>query len=694
MNESIRTINENAWLLASIVLTYRFVIAGIAWHWLLPRGELNDSDRTLTIASQCAQLLLLGTLSALLLDWVLFETGAGGIRTSLMASTLLILTGVLIGLIRKHPWRKTLMSGVICSALLPVLIAAIMHLPNQGEWVLGGWDPGVYINQGVYVARTGTFHPQPDPGLATLQDNELTLFTRGDEQYQECFPGIPIDQNTRAIRNYFFRLTPTCIATLSQAGGLRLATRVNLLFGALAALMFLAALRNLSNNSLTAVFSTILLVSHPLWIYHMHLPTSEVLQCFLVSCAAYLIPWRGRRMTPLVLALINFAAILNRIDFMPFAAILMAGIALIDLNRPDRRRITIEHSAIAAAILLGTLFDISVTSITTYRLSDIIPKLITVAVISAVLTLAIDLTGLFLHRKQISVRLPRRTWVAIRMAVAILLTMLTASWIKPVGVITDIGWCLRGLMPYLGPYLTAIAAVSGLWLFRKGGAPPALILYAGFLATITVLTLGTGFIADIYPWATRRYLTFTLPLLALLTGHALSRLYHLGSCRHTAWRYAAYLALALILGANAKRSWHAWNRTELNGVSALLNEIAAEIASNDIVIVDSPKFATPLNHIYGKRVLNGKRIWASSDVSKKKAQMATLRRLSAEGHRIRFLTTTDKRLDIYECDFAAVQRDWETDMPMLVANIIHSKRASDFEMSEPLRSFALYTVYP
>ena len=81
--------------------------------------------------------------------------------------------------------------------------------------------------------------------------------------------------------------------------------------------------------------------------------------------------------------------------------------------------------------------------------------------------------------------------------------------------------------------------------------------------------------------------------------------------------------------------------------------------------------------IYGKPVLNGKRIWVDNDPAVTRQGLKALNRLKAEGENIVFLTSTTRGLSIYPTDIAA-SCIWEC-QPVAFEEVIHHRLAYDYK---------------
>lgn len=666
----------------------------MAWSWLLTWQTGRCRDRTAGWIISASQSLLLGVLISLFTTLFLAEIGLYSQLVELSILTVLTAGGITLGFYRE-PGRFRRHIAACLPGLLVFMtgVSVIMNLPRCGEWIVGGWDPGVYLNQGVYVERTGTFYPAPVNCYQSLTPEEMLSFTRGDEKYRECFTGIPIDPETGSFRHYFFRLTPSLVATVARTGGLRAAVRVNMIVGLMATLVFLGFLTANECRIPQAAFSTILLITQPLWLYHLHIPTSEMLQLFLLCGVGMLIPQRKKGFFALfLLALTVFAALINRLGFLPFSGLFLFLLSWLDHDREDRKRVLIERTVLVIAIAAGAAFDVFVTSITIARLENIIPTLMRVTMIFIILSVGLDLAAM---NPGLRTRLSRsRSWLSPAFCTVIILGAGAVWFLDAFPLTRRISTNLHGIVPYIGWGLVLCSTVGALLLFsRNDWAGRCMRVFVLFLLCVTTILFVKTFIVGVYPWATRRHLAYTVPAVAILSGYTLSVLWELRGKYGAYWKVVAIVLLIAVSGTNAKKSWHAWNRTEYDGASEILARVADQIEDDDIVVADHPWWGTPLTFIYGKQVLNGKRFYAVKDTETMRKGLAALARLRSKGSRIRFLTSTPDGLNVFPLEIKPVTLDWTAE-EVVLEEIIHSRNATDFETRRKRPVFRLYTWAP
>lgn len=682
-------VSGEAWLACALTLAFRFYAVGAAWNWLVPEAMLAGLGRGSRALLYSASALLIGVPSALLVSLALAEFGAASLGRELLGSGVLAAAGLLTGL-RRAPARVRQTLALSAPGLLVVWvgIAAIMHLPRCGEWMVGGWDPGIYINQGVCVGRTGTFHPPAQPHHAALTADELALFARGDGAYPQVFPAVPVDARSREVRHYFFRLTPTLVSALTRCGGLGAATRVNYIMGFLGLIVLAACLRSHRCPAACVAIALLLLVTHPLWLYHLHLPTSEMTELFLVlGLGMFLWAQRTGWFCHGMTLLLMLTAIVNRVSFVPFAGMLVLATAWADLDRPDRRRALAERLLQAGTIGLGTFYAFTATAVTMASLQFVSRELVVVAGGCLLAAMAVEV----LAARGVSLRAlsPALLFGALT-AVMVLLGLGAALLSRHVTVLASVRQNALRILPFLGPWLVSAAAVglAILWFARARQSRHLAALLAVFVG-VTAILLINAYAIPIYPWTTRRYLPFTVPLLVVGAAIALSALWYMPA-RLAAVRRAGVVVLTVaLMAATGRMSRHALAGTEYDGVSVQLAELQAQIGPHDLVLADHFKWATPLAFVYGKQVLDGSQLYGKRGPTLMPAALKALARLRAAGWRVLLLTSTPEGLDVYPGKVEGARLVWSA-APFTIKEIIHSPRARDFERREKKVVFQLH----
>ncbi len=682
-------VEVNAWLPCALLLAVRLMVLGLAWSWLwpedpAPRGRAARAG-LLTAKAALAGLLASLTVTIGLAAVNLYTEPAEWIAVAAVALAGLA-AGLWTGRLKLLDRLKDLLPG---AALLAIGFAVIMAFPRRGEWVLGGWDPGIYISQGVTMSRTGSLHPVPDPFFARLDDRDLSLFTRPRHSYLEAHPVVPLDRVQRTLQPFFFPGTPGLIALLYRCGGLRAATRVNDFAGLLAALVFAAAALRLTHRRSAALFALAALVAQPLWLYHTHFPTSEMLQLTLLSGLALAFPLRERSLGAAgLLGVLLCLAEINRFSFLPFGMLFVFLLACDDLRRTPAPRMDIERSLQFGGLGIGALFAYFSNPANMERLYDTVPSLLGSALLLAVAVVILD-------SRVLPERLLRRV------------PGLCTGWLLPVGLAAlaavfglaaldrlpawgSLPWAARGAVNFMGAGWLVLAAAGGWWLARsREPRHLGLKTWCVFLLAAEAVSLLNPEITRVLPWAARRNVEFGVPLAALLAALVPAALWGAEPIR-AGRRALAVLLCLLPAAAHAREAWHAWSVTEHDGLTGVLAQVADRTAPGDLVVADHFRWGTPLRFLYGRTVINGELFLDTRFNARMPEALAVLRSMAAEGARVRFLVSTGQDLGVYPVNPGPARLDWSSpDWPD--REIVHGPRARGVAAKERTRSFRLYT---
>jgi hypothetical protein len=561
--------------------------------------------------------------------------------------------------------------------LLPVAATLYCVCQPVSEWLPGGWDPGVYLNQGMHISRNGLNAP-PLPAFAAMAEHDLSLFSTTVEGRYEAYPGIPIDVETGAFRFRFYPLTPLWIALLHRVAGAGAAFRAMSILGLLAAWLFFRGLRRCGWSRAGSSCAALLLLLQPIVLHHMHTPCSEVMELALM--AALLVALTGA--PPAVFFPLTAAACLNRPSFVISAGLLSLLVATGPWGRLNRRDSARAVLAIAAGIALSLLYFHSVGAESIVR----IRRSFAAIELAAAGSLAAAATVLMARRCAPLERLTSSRWLTLAcfaLPAAIFAgsaSMNPRGWHESVAV-------ARRLVAYTGwPLLLLSGAgllirVSGI-ARGKPAMPPD--LFAVICLVHFALPLGYKHAADLYPWATKRFLA-SLPLLcAFLAAETLWRLTRHGR----GGRAAAAAMVTICIGANAPRMIHAWSRVEYRGIHKTLAALAEQIRPDDVVVADHFLWATPLTLSFGKQVLNGERLWADPSPERTARVEVFLASLQEGGHRILLLTSTENGTTVLPAPFDNA-RPIMSPVDYRHQTLAHHRRSSAFRLKERRSRFLL-----
>lgn len=646
----------------ALAMTALIYLPGAAWVW-----AFRPASRT-----EAATFALLAGLVAMLLPVLLLaEMGhlsAGALWT---CATAVFATGALVG--RLRCFRTTLPGAIFMAAGMALLLS----IPHRGEWLAGGWDPGVNLNLGLFLGRTGTLHPAPDSAYGSLAPDARALFARPVGAFLEAFPGWPVNPETGAYQPYFYRGTPALIAAIDLAAGPKAAMRTSLLLGFWGLVLLFAMLRK-GFGLRVALLGAFTAAIQPMLLHHLHIPASEILELFLICALGLLMAADPNKPNAILIAGVVGLAIVNRLSFLFFAPALLVFAALngIGVSADDPRRW--RTRAIGVAIALGGLWYAFVNPDALVKVSHLIPdlRLLIGGGFAAVL-----LAEMLSSRMR---PLPAR-------AIPILLLLLSLAWLTRESTrsapFVEFAENAGAWVQYIGWPVLLLATVGWiLWAWRT----PAwngwhAMLFLGLWAVLL-----HKHAAHLYPWALKRWLPFSIPILAF--GAA-------GFVAFFADRFARRGMLAgglLLLAAVLWRlptARDAWRHTEFDGLCAALADVAAEIQPTDIVVADHFRWGLPLAATYGKPILNGEPLWTQANGAAMARAANALARLPGEGRRILLLTSTPRGPAVFPPPLNDARRlkGW----PAIPLNEIqHHRSERGFLIRSTVKEFALYEWMP
>ena len=679
------SVEANAWAYCTASLTARLLVPGWAWLWLWPSagGEgCRPWARRFVLAAQAS---LTGLLVSLAVAIALAAFGCYTETNEWMALAAATLTGLLAGEASgRFHLADSLRALLPGAAALLIAFAVLMGLPRRGEWVLGGWDPGLYVCQGVSLSQDGSLHPAPDRFYTQLRVHEIGLFTRPQHTYLEAHPVVPLDPVRRALEPFFFPGTPSWIAVLYRCGGLRAATRVNDFTGLLAALVFGAAALGLLRRGAPAWFAVLALVAQPAWLFHTHFPTSEMLQLVLLSGMALLLAQRSLSLGAAILfGLLLFLAEVNRFSFLPFGMLLVFLLAAYGLELPTPRHTLIRIIQVCA-LGGGTLFLFFTNLTTIERLHQAIPPLFASSLVLAVLMLLFD-SGMFPpSARAVGSRLRRG---ALGLGLVLIFALLAVAAWAPGRLPDSLSWSLRGAARFMGAGWIGLAALGALFILRADN--PMLHTWCLFLAGGWLASLLNPEIARVLPWAARRNLEYGVPLVALLASGLPGALWG-GYGAPALRRIAAVAILAAPLALHGRASAVAWSATEHDGLTEVLAGAAEQTRPDDIIVADHFRWGTPLRFLFDRTVINGELYLDELQFGRMRDALEVLARAAADGRRIRFLVSTERGLDVFPVVPSPARLDWESP-EWLDREVIQSPRARTVEVKQKPRRLRLYT---
>ena len=581
---------------------------------------------------------------------------------------------------RPGPVRRNRGGFVLLAAWL---IALLLLWPQRGAWLAGGWDPGIYANEGAAVARGGTFQPAPVPFYQQLGPDLLRTLTVDQRTYRELFPGVPVDLERGAYQLQFPRLTSVWFAVQHAVGGAASGWPGPLLLAALAWLVW-AAVAQAGATARTAGWTgAAVLLLQPVFLYHTHTPSSELLELALVG-GLCLAPWWGAsfRLRGALTALLLLAGAANRTSFALFGALYLVLLALVDASRVDRPRVILERIGLIAALAAGAAAHHVFTPVAVLKLAHVLPGLERTAAWLAGLALAVDVGAGWWHgARRHPVLIERVLRWSLGLGVLLLL-----------GLVLSPGSESAARAPLVSFYLFAplvALALLGLGLTAWRGADARRLLPLVWCLAATLVVVRHPHVADLYPWATKRYLAFAVPLLAL-GGAALIQA---AADARLGVRVLPVLAVGTALAFQFPRSVDAWRATSYDGLPAVLQQVATQVKSADGVVADHFLWATPLALAWGCPVVNGEALIRDPESEATRAVWRRLTDLAASGQRICLLTTTDVGPAKWGPAAPTLTLTWDSG-PVSYRETFHHRSARGFSTVQKTRIFRIYELTP
>lgn len=663
-------------------------IPGAAWAWALrgPEGSrpsLSGFTRTLIAG------LILNLTAVLTL-------GANARYTRGAELALLIFVTAVGAALGRRRIVEDLRGALGAMAMLAAGALLILALPRRGEWILGGWDPGVYMHQGISLERHGSLRPLSDPFFEVLQSDEVAIFTRPEHASHIVFPGVSLNPERRELTSLFPHAMPAWIARAYRYMGLRGALRVNHLATWVMLCLAMPAARSLGLSRRAAWLTTVAFVVHPVFIHHTAFPTAELLHVTFLQAIAAL--WAVRRGAgPAIgLSALMGLAVVNRPSFLPFGALLVLMAALDEARDARRRAVRWRRLLQIGALAASALFVMRWNGPLLVRWGATTTLLGAGFAFVGVAALLVDLAA------SVSKRIRRRAahWAASGIGIGMAMLACVAALASTACRIDDAAVAARawtaGALVYVGGSFL-VAALFG-WLLiglRRDVDEIPLRGWMAYLLCSIAPTLAAPQITIWWPWASRRLLEAVLPAVALGLGALLDRLAALWPATHARWRpVAVAAALGLITLPAGPRWWHAVHATEYDGATAALAPVIAALGPRDVVVADHFWWGAPIRFLTHIPVINGELFWAAEDEGdRQRLAMRVLRRLHQEGWRIRLLTSTEQGLDLYPLPWTTARLDVEGGS-WRARELLQHPRARRYQMRERLRRFRLFTWIP
>jgi hypothetical protein len=594
--------------LASVLIAY---LPG-AILFRLPLGErtrraaLPVEERlfwhvVISLAWSLAVVLVLAAFGAYSIGWVIAVNGA--------------LVGVLVAAARGRLLYSGTAAAPTATVLLPVLLvvlAAVRFFPSS-EYIIGGKDPGGYINQGVLIATRGSLVIH-EPEVAAIPAPVRTLFfnSHGNMEYfDNRFMGFFLqDPETGSVVGQFPHLYPASIALAYDIGGIRAALGTVGFWAVLGVVaVYLLGARLIGRP---AAFAAGVLLSFNLAeVFFGGYPNTEVVMQALLF-AAILACARAHQdgdpfFAPVAGVLAALLIFLRQDAPLAVGALGVAVVAawIVDSKRPRVGFIV----PLAVAAVAGWFYWSGPMRATFWRTMMVIYWVPVWAIVSGLVAGAAAI-ALALRLKVLRTDAVRR---AVPMgAAAVLIALALYAWFlrEPGGKLTDYDAAtFRTFVSVYSFPLGMTLALAGVLVVvpRYFWRDPGFMIVTAVFAVVFFDDLR---IVPEHLWMARRFLPVILPATMLFAAAAALGTWERWPRGPQAIRAIVGVLVLIVLGQQYRiAAAPAVSHVEFKGLVDHVDELAKRFTDRDLVIVESRGasdvhvMAIPLAYLHGRRVL-------------------------------------------------------------------------------------------
>ena len=515
------------------------------------------------------------------------------------------------------PARRVAASGAVPLALL---VLCWMRFLPPSEYIIGGKDPGTYINEGIQIAQRGSLLIRDETIAAVPSVTRDLFFPRHTlegglarpEYYSIRFMGFFIkDPDRGTVVGQFPHVFPASIAIAYGIHGLTGARMITPIWAALGVLaVYFAAARLLGRAAAAAAAG--LLALHVMQVWFARYPSVEVVMqamvfaMLLANARAHV---DGDRFFAPVAGVLIGVLLFVRYDTVLAVAALGVGIAL-GMFAGQRPRLALVGlcALFAAPALSYYLGPMRAYVHMPIAFASGIPSWQIAAVVLACLALAGSL-WLSTTRPRFAGAVTR--WVPTTVVVMLCLVAAYALLLRhPGGRLTD--YDAYALRSYANFYVTLPAVIAALIGFAVYGRQtfwrdPAFFTTAVFFAVFLFYKIR---IVPEHFWAARRWLPVVLPMtLVFAAAAALGP----GGPRGRAKFVRPVLGivlLAMLASQYVRASRPVVEHVEYAGLIPRLEQLASQIGEDDLLVAESRDagsdihvMALPLAYIYARHVL-------------------------------------------------------------------------------------------
>jgi len=470
--------------------------------------------------------------------------------------------------------------------LIAIAAAFFIYYAPPFEYYLGGRDPGIYVINGIRIARTGSFTAE-DPLIEKIPKEFRTLFLSEKQPMRYMGFFVASSSDPRIVPNFFY-LYPAWFAIFYSLFGVHAmlyATPFLMLCMILAGAFYVAFVL----DRIQSFAFALLLSATAISLWFARFPNSEVLAGALIWLALFcflLYRQHSIAFSGFIGAICLALSFWTRVDAILLAVPLILDIAMrwID-GKAGKNDIAIVaiyllFVAIGAAHVLTTNSDYILAAFENLRFKPYKVVLVGLALAASILLLA-----MFGRKFRISEQ--RITGKVVSVVLAILLFY--SYFIRPFYPASNIGSPNAGAFLALGWYFThpvVVIALFGLVIYSSRFRSIDWILFAATLIYAILYFYRIRGHAEHF-WMLRRYLMLICPALVFFALYGFREILSIPRFK---FRYVSAIALFCAVALSA---WFVYEDRDLHkhheyaGSFAFLKGVAARIHDNDVLLISA-----------------------------------------------------------------------------------------------------------
>lgn len=534
---------------------------------------------------------------------------------------LLLITGGLVVCLlvlgRGHLLYRSTATRVTWTAVLPLILIglALWRFFPVSEYIIGGRDPGVYINEGVQISQRGSLLLR-DPVVAEVPAFARDLFFPQyyeDEYYSLRFMGLFImDPREGTVLGQFPHLFPASIAVGYDLHGLT-GARQTVAWWAILGVLGVYFLGARWAGPPAAAAAAALLTLHVAQIWFARYPNSDIVMQAGVF-AAMLAFARAHQdddafFAPVAAWLLTLQ-LFSRVEALVAIATLLGSALVYWVSTPHKR---LRWSFVLPMVVgtgAGWLYLSQFMRPYFWRVDMFISKLPVSELLMGLVVGVIAIVVARVMRARWASHIERVTpWAT----AALLITLALYAYFlrEPGGKLTDFdAHALRDFVTvYLGwpMFAAVIAGLAFVWPKQFWRDPAFLLTLGGF----SIFLFRKLYIVPDHFWMARRFLPVILPGMLILGSAALLGPWPMPRTRMALARVVGGLAVLLFVASGyLTAAAPLMPHVEYRNIIPYVERLAGQFTDRDLIIVESRNtgsdlhtVAVPLAYIYDKRVL-------------------------------------------------------------------------------------------